>query len=136
LENTNSKRIEIPSVPEGLTLVEAFLDSIRDEYCFREDVCGNVIIAVTEAVNNSIYHGNKCSSDKKIRLQVEAPLPYKLIITIEDEGVGFNPDALPDPTSPELIDKPGGRGVFLMRELADNVIFKNNGSLVELHFNI
>lgn len=130
------KILEVPSVPESLSQVETFLDGIREEYCFKDDVCGNVIIAVTEAVNNGIYHGNKCSPDKRLRVRINLSNPYKLVISIEDEGTGFDPDLLPDPTSPELIDKPGGRGVFLMRNLADHLEFSNNGSRVDLHFNI
>ena len=55
-------------------------------------------------------------------------------IMIEDEGIGFDFQNLPDPTSPENLDKPSGRGIFLMKHLSDEVNFSNNGSLVELSF--
>jgi serine/threonine-protein kinase RsbW len=136
LENDSVKSLEIPSIPDGMTQVEAFLESIQDLYCFKDDVCGNVMIAVTEAVNNSIHHGNKCDASKMIRLEAITPNPYRLLIRVTDEGDGFDADTLPDPTSPELIDKPGGRGVFLMRHLADSIEFKDQGRTVELYFNI
>lgn len=130
------KRIELPGIPDSLTQVEALIEDLRLEFGFREDVCGNVIIAVTEAVNNSIYHGSKCDPSKKFTLHILQLTPYKIKISVEDEGAGFNPDFLPDPTSPELVDKPGGRGVFLMRNLADLVEFDNEGRRVSLYFNI
>lgn len=136
MENDSFKSLEIPSVPDGITLVEAFLEDIRDQFCFKDDVCGNVMIAVTEAVNNSIHHGNRCDSNKKIRLEAITSNPYRLLIRVQDEGEGFDPDALPDPTAPDRIDQPGGRGVFLMRHLTDSIEFKDNGRTVELYFNI
>lgn len=130
------KRIELPGIPDSLSQVEELIEDLRLECGFREDVCGNVIIAVTEAVNNSIYHGSKCDPGKMFSLHILNVTPYKIKISIEDEGSGFNPDALPDPTSPDLIDKPGGRGVFLMRNLADLVEFDEGGRKVSLYFNI
>jgi serine/threonine-protein kinase RsbW len=130
------KRIELPGIPDSISQVEEFLDMLREDCQFREDVCGNVVIAVTEAVNNSIYHGSKCNPGKILTILFSQVSPYKICISIMDEGEGFNPDALPDPTSPDLIDKPGGRGVFLMRNLADKVEFREFGRRVDLYFNI
>ena len=53
---------------------------------------------------------------------------------VKDEGKGFNYEQLPDPTSPENLEKPGGRGIFLMKHLSDEVQFKENGRVVELSF--
>lgn len=130
------RRIELPSIPESIAQVEEFLDLLRDECQFKEDVCGNVVIAVTEAVNNGIYHGNKCDPAKLVVILFSQISPYKICLSVQDEGDGFSPDILPDPTSPELIDKPGGRGVFLMKNLADKVEFKDSGRRVDLYFNI
>jgi serine/threonine-protein kinase RsbW len=130
------KIIELPGIPDSIAQVEQFIEELRVECGFREDVCGNVIIAVTEAVNNSIYHGSKCNPEKKFSLRVFRIAPYKISISVEDDGPGFNPESLPDPTSPDLIDKPGGRGVFLMRNLADQVVFEEEGRRVILFFNI
>lgn len=130
------KRIELPGIPDSLTMVEELIEDLRTACGFREDVCGNVIIAVTEAVNNSIYHGSGCNPGKRFWVHVSQVSPYRIRVSVEDEGVGFDPDSLPDPTSPELIDKPGGRGVFLMRNLADQVVFEDKGRKVSLFFNI
>ena len=62
--------------------------------------------------------------------------PDRVSFTVKDEGSGFNYDSLPDPTNPENIEKPNGRGVFLMRNLADKVSFEDNGSKVILDFKV
>ena len=100
-----------------------------------DDIYGNIMVAVTESVNNAIRHGNK--SDKKKNVHLTLSLNDNLIrFIVKDEGIGFDYHNLPDPTSPENIDKPSGRGIFLMRHLSDEVTFKNEGSEVELCFYI
>jgi serine/threonine-protein kinase RsbW len=91
------------------------------------------MIAVTESVNNAIMHGNKNDRTKNVTLSLS--LNNNVInFRIKDEGIGFDFQNLPDPTSPENLDKPSGRGIFLMKHLSDEVNFSNNGSLVELSF--
>jgi len=130
------KELVIKSDPDNIYLVEEFIEEVRSELEFKDDVYGNVMIAITEAVNNSIVHGNDGDSSKSVTIQCEAKNPYRLLVAVEDQGKGFNPDALPDPTAPENLGNPGGRGVFLMRNLADAIDFKNEGRRVEMSFNI
>ena len=86
-------------------------------------------MAIEEAVVNAIEHGNKKSLDKKIRL-VFVVTPEKAVMTISDEGAGFDHRNVADPTTEELIDKPRGRGVMLMRELMNEVHFNEVGNQV------
>ena len=130
-----SKELEIYSKSENISLVEQLVDEVCEENHVNEDYYGNILIAITEAVNNAIVHGNKSNPDKKIKIHVEAEEPL-ITFQITDEGPGFDFDNLPDPTDPENIDKPNGRGVFLMRHLADEVEFHEKGQIVELSFNI
>ena len=130
------KQLELESKPEVIHSVEVFLEEINNELSFKEDVYANVMVAVTEAVNNSILHGNKEDLSKKVYLHVEMENHYRLVITITDEGEGFDPDHLADPTAPENIENIGGRGVFLMRHLADELSFSDEGRTVEMVFNI
>ncbi len=91
------------------------------------------MIAVTESVSNAIKQGNQNDINKNVSLSLT--LHDNLIkFVVEDEGSGFSYYNLPDPTAPENIDKPGGRGIFLMRNLSDEVVFKENGRVVELSF--
>lgn len=128
-------RIEIPSLSENIRMIESFIDNCKEKFQLSEDIYGNIMIAVTEAVNNAIRHGNKNDSTKNVSLALT--LEENLIkFKIEDEGKGFDYNSLPDPTAPENIEKPGGRGIFLMKHLSDEVEFKEGGRVVELCFYI
>lgn len=125
--------IEIPSLAENIRIIESFIDNAKEKYHLDDDIYGNIMIAVTEAVNNAIKHGNKDNSSKNVLISLsleEGMIKFK----IQDEGVGFNFHQLPDPTLPENISRPGGRGIFLMKHLSDEVDFKENGKVVELSF--
>lgn len=126
-------QIQIPSLSENIRIVESFIDNAKDKYMLNDDIYGNIMIAVTESVNNAIVHGNKSVSHKNVSLRLHLN-ENVLKFTIVDEGPGFDYHNLPDPTSPENLDKPGGRGIFLMRHLCDEVSFKDDGRSVELSF--
>ncbi|HEX2899962.1 MAG TPA: ATP-binding protein [Bacteroidia bacterium] len=130
------KELEITSNPERILEVEQFIEEIRDFLGFKDDVFGNVMIAVTEAVNNSIRHGNRGDGSKLVRIHCAALNPYRIMMAVEDEGTGFDPESLPDPTAPENVLRESGRGVFLMRQLSDEIHFQNAGRRVEMVFNI
>jgi len=125
--------IEIPSLSENIRMIESFIDNAKEKYQLSDDIYGNIMIAVTEAVNNAIKHGNQDNSSKNVSLSLsfaEGLIKFR----IEDEGHGFEYENLPDPTSPENLEKPGGRGIFLMKHLADEVDFTERGKVVELSF--
>jgi len=128
-------KIEIPSINENIRIIESFIDNAKEKFNLDDDIYGNIMIAVTESVNNAIMHGNKNDRTKNVTLSLS--LNNNIInFKIRDEGHGFDFQNLPDPTSPENLDKPSGRGVFLMKHLSDEVNFSDNGSLVELSFYI
>lgn len=130
-----SIKIQIPSLSENIRIIESFIDNAKDLYKFNDDIYGNIMIAVTESVNNAIKHGNK--NDKSKNVSISLDLNETLLkFVIKDEGQGFDYHNLPDPTAPENLDKPGGRGIFLMKHLCDEVNFKDEGSEVELSFYI
>jgi serine/threonine-protein kinase RsbW len=135
--NTNtvmdSIRIQIPSIMENIRIVESFIDNTKDVYDINDDIYGNIMISVTEAVNNAIKHGNKEVPEKKVTLALSFR-ENAVSFVIEDQGEGFDFTKLEDPTAPENIDKPGGRGIFLMKHLADEVHFAQEGRTVELIF--
>lgn len=131
----NSIRIEIPSLSENIRMIESFIDNAKEKFHLNDDIYGNIMIAVTEAVNNAIKHGNRNNSLKNVALALS--LEDGLIkFKVEDEGEGFDFHNLPDPTAPENLEKPGGRGIFLMKHLSDEVDFKEKGRIVELSFYI
>ena len=125
--------IEVPSLSENIRMIESFIDNAKEKFQLDDDIYGNIMIAITEAVNNAIKHGNGSDSSKNVSLSLS--LDESLIkFRVEDEGQGFDYQNLPDPTSPENIEKPGGRGIFLMKHLSDEVEFKEGGRIVELSF--
>jgi serine/threonine-protein kinase RsbW len=128
------QRLKIESSAENLRLVERLIEDVCDIYNVSEDNYGNILIAVTEAVNNAIYHGNKGNPTKSVHIGFENK-DKRLTFSIVDEGQGFDFNNLPDPTDPTHIDKVNGRGVFLMKHLADKVEFSGNGTEVLLSFN-
>ena len=125
--------IQIPSLTENIRIVESFIDNAKEKYQFNDEIYGNIMIAVTESVNNAIVHGNHADKKKNVSLSLSFN-ENTVRFTIEDEGIGFDYDSLPDPTAPENIEKPGGRGIFLMKHLCDEVSFQNEGKKVELCF--
>ena len=72
----------------------------------------------------------------RIGAALSAMLRVEPSLAIKDEGEGFDFNNLPDPTAPENLEKPTGRGVFLMKNLSDLVVFSDNGSVVEIHFKL
>jgi serine/threonine-protein kinase RsbW len=131
------KSIKFASKPENVALVERFIDDLRAELNIGDDVYGNILITMTEAANNAILHGNKGDASKEVEILWEVDERGKnLTFVIKDQGPGFDYNNLPDPTSPENLEKTSGRGVFLMMQLADLVVFSNNGATIEMQFRL
>ena len=129
------QNIDFPSEAENIHLVEKLIDNVCEELKIHEDHYGNILIALTEAVNNAIHHGNKLDPNKKTFVACGQAL-NKLKFRVEDEGKGFDYENLPDPTDPANLEKPNGRGIFLMKNLADEISFEENGRIVELTFEL
>lgn len=129
----NPVTIEFPSIVDNIRIVESFIDNSREEFQISDDLYGNILIAITEAVNNAIQHGNRYDKEKQVRLTCVSN-PTEISFVIEDEGTGFDYNDLPDPTSGENLLKPDGRGIFLMKHLCDVLRFENSGKKVEMVF--
>ncbi len=132
-EMIREQNISFPSVADNIGLVEKLINEICLAHGISEDHYGNILVAVTEAVNNAMQHGNKLDPGKKVNLAFLAK-ESALSFEVTDQGAGFDFANLPDPTNPENLEKPNGRGVFLMRHLADKVEFSDNGRSVRLNF--
>jgi serine/threonine-protein kinase RsbW len=135
VKSSNHQQLELPSSVEGIHIIEKLIETICSTYKLNEDHYGNVLVGVTEAVNNAIYHGNKSDPNKKVHVGFETT-PETLTFSVADEGTGFDFNNLPDPTDPENLEKPSGRGIFLMKHLADEVSFSDEGRCVSLSYNM
>ena len=110
------------SNPKQVTRVEEFLEKVNHRLRLDEIRYNRLLVATTEAVNNSIIHGNKRDPRKKVVLTCEVN-HASLIVHVHDEGMGVDISKLPDPLAEENLLRENGRGVFLMRSLMDNVNF-------------
>ena len=128
-----SIKISIPSLIENIKIIESFIDNAREKFDINDDIYGNIMISVTECISNAIIHGNESNKDKLVHLEllIEEEL---LMFIIEDEGAGFDFNEQQDPTAPENIEKPGGRGIFLIKHLSDDVKFEEGGKKTVLSF--
>lgn len=128
-----SIKISIPSLIENIQIIESFIDNAKDSFEINDDLYGNIMISVTECISNAIVHGNQSDSGRLVHLELQMDAGL-LRCSIEDEGNGFDFNQLPDPTDPENIEKVGGRGIFLMKHLSDEVKFEDGGKKTILSF--
>lgn len=129
------KQLIIRSDPKNIKEIEHFVQVIFEHFKLDNSLYPNILISLTEAVNNAIIHGNNGDKSKcvEIRSIIEDGL---LSLRITDEGPGFCLSKIPDPTKDENLEKPNGRGVFLMKNLADKIHYSKNGSVVEISFSV
>ena len=127
------QELSFQSKPENIAIVERLIDEMCEQHSVIEEHYGDILIAMTEGVNNAIVHGNKLDINKSVSVEYEKR-GKDLFFRISDEGAGFDYENLPDPTAPENLERPNGRGVFLMRNLADECLFEENGRIIELVF--
>lgn len=120
---------------KNLSLVEDAIDKLSDDGLISEVVYGNVIVAVTEGALNAINHGNQNDASKETFVSIEIDKD-ELCVTIEDEGPGFDFENLPDPTDPENIEKVNGRGIFIIKNLCDEVEFEKDGARLKMSFKL
>lgn len=127
--------LTISSNPNNILEVEQYLKVAKSEYKICDDKYPEILISLTEAVNNAIIHGNNADEQKRVEISLECD-SKELSIQIVDEGAGFDPNEVPDPTQPENLECCGGRGVHIMKSLADRVAYLNNGSTVKMVFKL
>lgn len=125
--------LSIPSNFGSISKVETLVDDVCSRLAVKEDYYGNVLIAVTEAVNNAIEHGNKMNDNLMVLVHV-GDKETDFCFNVQDLGDGFDFKNLPDPTSPENIEKDNGRGIYLMKSLAEAVEFGEEGRSVSIYF--
>ncbi|HEX8798243.1 MAG TPA: ATP-binding protein [Terriglobales bacterium] len=123
------------TLPSYVEIVSPFIDELmRFISKFRKDSEANpeIELAVREALVNAIVHGNQQDPHKYVYVRSRCTTNGELSLTIEDEGQGFESEAVPDPTSPENLLRTHGRGIYLMKTLMDEIDFEQGGSVVHL----
>ena len=127
------RKLKIESQAKGLRMVEKAIDEVTNELGISQDCYGKILVSTMEGVNNAIVHGNKSIPDKLVAVEIHFN-KNELKIKISDEGEGFRPQDVPDPTVPENIEALNGRGLFLMSHLADTIKFSKKGNAVTMTF--
>ncbi len=129
-----SDLLKLQSNPQSIAQIEPYVNYVMQQHDICQSVYGNILIALTEAVTNAIVHGNKEDGSKVVTVNIKGCEDKKVVFQVIDQGTGFDHDSLPDPTAPENLLKLGGRGVFLIKQLADSVTFCDEGRCVEILF--
>lgn len=131
----NKIQINAATNPEGI--VERTIIDVCEQMHIGEEKFGNILLAVTEAVDNAIEHGNKNNPDKNVELSYHSS-PKEITFAVTDQGDqahGFDITHVTDPTKPEN-PKNEGRGIFIMKTLSDKLEFLNEEKTVLLSFNL
>lgn len=120
---------QIPSdTSEGRKIITEFLEHLSTEEWAEDDVFG-IHLAFEEALVNAITHGNGLDPSKQVHIKMQTS-PTAVRIEIRDEGPGFVPAEVPDPTDEDHLEMPSGRGIMLMRSFMSNVEYLDSGNQV------
>ncbi|MEX0928474.1 MAG: ATP-binding protein [Balneolales bacterium] len=130
---TQSLSLTIPSRLEKLDDVQTFAEELKERAGLDDEKAAGVSLALNEAVTNAVRHGNKGDADKKVEITANLT-QTELLIEVEDEGEGFNPELIPDPLAEENVLKTSGRGVYLMKQFSHVVRYSAKGNKVTLVF--
>ncbi len=122
-------------LPSDLRLIEAavayLVNRLREFDFAGSRLTLNFRVGMAEALANAMIYGNGSDPDKRVRVAVDVD-PARVVVEVRDQGSGFDPSHVPDPTLPEHRDRSGGRGIFLLYQLMDEVRFNECGNSVRL----
>jgi serine/threonine-protein kinase RsbW len=123
--------VTIPSDMAEARRVQTAIEQALQQVCFDEQDIFAIKLAVEEALVNAIKHGNQMDPAKKVHVACSMRCD-RFEVQITDEGAGFDPDDVPDPTSPENLERPCGRGLLLMRHYMTEVVYHDRGRAVRM----
>ncbi|MGC9260000.1 MAG: ATP-binding protein [Phycisphaerae bacterium] len=124
-------RMEIPSDLQRVQDIEEAVLSQCQHYSYTNRDLFALKLAIDEAVANAVKHGNRGNPEKHVRIKYRVT-PHRADVVVEDEGPGFNPASLPDPTQEDQLTSLHGRGILLMRAFMNNVVYSPTGNAVTL----
>jgi len=135
MSKTDTKKLVLDSNFEEMERLEPFINELQQWAGVDENESSRIMLALSEAVNNAIIHGNNENPEKQVVvLSTFDEGDRKLTISVEDEGEGFDPDEIPDPLKEENLLNEGGRGVYLIKQYADELQFSKGGSKATIIF--
>ena len=125
-----SQQLDFHTLAESAAVVRRLIDELRPAGYSEREMFG-IRLALEEALVNAVKHGNRNDAAKTVCVRYQI-CDKQFLIEIHDEGRGFDPDGVPDPRAPENLDRPGGRGVFLIRHYMSWVQYNEVGNAVTL----
>jgi serine/threonine-protein kinase RsbW len=111
--------------------IDQFMLKIREFHCDPGNEFA-IELALREALANAVLHGNREDSKKKVHVRCECEKDLGVSLVVRDEGPGFDPDEVPDPTAPENLDAEHGRGILLMKQFMDEIHYERGGTEVHM----
>ena len=129
------KTLKLKSVPESINQIERLIEEICEDYNLNHNYLGCITVALTEAFTNALEHGNKRNSEKIIDMNFQKT-SSGLYFNVKDEGEGFDYQKIPDVKDDGKEKSFPGRGIFLIKTLADDVNFIGKGNEIEIGFKI
>jgi serine/threonine-protein kinase RsbW len=127
------RRLAVPSQESEIETAVDWLEGIAEELDLEEETTHRLIVAASEAVTNSLHHGNEYDPVKDVIVEVNAT-SEAVEVTVSDEGGGFQRTDVEDPLLEQNLENVGGRGVYLMEELTDRIEYQEDGCKVRLRF--
>lgn len=129
------RSLNLKSVSSEIHRLEKFTEELCDAYNINNSYFGNILVALTEAFENAMIHGNKNDPSRHIHVSFESR-PKGFLFEVRDEGQGFDFLNIPDATDVEGNPEGKGTGLFLIRSLADEVSFADHGRCIRMLFSI
>lgn len=120
-------RLNLKSTYEESEKVPDFVDELQKECKLDDEISGNLMLLLSEAVTNAIEHGNELDPNKTAKIVIEIT-DNEVVAMVQDEGKGFQHSEQENPLAEENLLKDGGRGVFLLKELSDEMEYLDNGT--------
>jgi serine/threonine-protein kinase RsbW len=129
------RSLVISSRLTNINAVRIFLDKVYKEFSLKKNSFNHVFLGISEAVSNAILHGNQLDVEKRVFIRLNI-FGNQLHVEVEDEGGGFCDTLLFDPTLPENIKGENGRGIYIIRQIADELVFREDGRKIYMLFTI
>lgn len=126
-------KLKLESTSRSIAEIESIVESLLERYKIERDLYPNILISLTEAVTNAINHGNCRDRSKYVHIETRCE-DNELLLRVKDEGKGFNPECVPDPTRPGNIETTGGRGVLLIKHFCHEAHYMDHGRTLEMKF--
>lgn len=135
MTNSSFKEIVLESSFDEVEHLEDYVNELQDWAEFKDEDYARIMLTLSEAVTNAIVHGNKENPEKQVIIRSKLT-NGTLYISVKDEGAGFDPSNIPNPLKEENLMNIGGRGVYLIKEYADDLHFYENGTKLEMLFKL